>query len=89
MPQMSGSEFLSRAKELYPDTVRMVLSDCSDLADLTNAINRGAVSRFLVKPWDDDDLREQVHAAFIHQAHELAARVDRPSRRDRGRPGLA
>ncbi|MBK7564779.1 MAG: EAL domain-containing protein [Propionivibrio sp.] len=87
MPEMSGSEFLSRVKDLYPDTVRMILSGYSDLADLTNAINRGAISRFLIKPWVDDELREQIHTAFIHQAHEQAARVDHPSRLYSGRPG--
>jgi len=75
MPQMSGTEFLSRVKELYPNTVRMVLTGYSDLASVTGAINRGAIFRFLSKPWDDEDLREQIHNAFIHQAQEIAARA--------------
>jgi diguanylate cyclase (GGDEF)-like protein/PAS domain S-box-containing protein len=75
MPQMSGTEFLSRVKELYPNTVRMVLTGHSDLASVTGAINRGAIFRFLSKPWDDDQLREQIHYAFVHQAQEQAART--------------
>ena len=64
MPDMSGSEFLGRVRQLYPDTVRLVLTGNTDLEAVTEAINKGAVFKFLTKPWDDDDLREQVREAF-------------------------
>jgi diguanylate cyclase (GGDEF)-like protein/PAS domain S-box-containing protein len=64
MPVMSGTEFLSRVKEIYPDTVRMVLSGFTELSSVTEAINRGALYKFLTKPWDDADLRGQVADAF-------------------------
>lgn len=64
MPGMSGTEFLSRVKEIYPDTVRMVLSGFTELSSVTEAINRGALYKFLTKPWDDADLRAQVADAF-------------------------
>jgi len=67
MPQMNGSEFLSRVRELYPDTIRIVLSGYTDLETITDAINRGAIYKFLTKPWDDDLLREQLREAFRHQ----------------------
>ncbi|HEY0662728.1 MAG TPA: c-di-GMP phosphodiesterase, partial [Lysobacter sp.] len=57
-------EFLSKVKEMYPHTVRMVLSGYTDLATVTDAINRGAIYRFLTKPWEDDELRAQVRDAF-------------------------
>ena len=64
MPEMQGSEFLGRVRQLYPDTVRLVLTGYTDLESVTDAINRGAVFKFLTKPWDDDDLREQIRSAF-------------------------
>jgi response regulator RpfG family c-di-GMP phosphodiesterase len=64
MPGMSGTEFLNTVKELYPDTVRIILSGYTDLAVVTESVNRGAVFKFLTKPWDDDLLREQVRDAF-------------------------
>jgi diguanylate cyclase (GGDEF)-like protein/PAS domain S-box-containing protein len=64
MPEMSGTELLSRVKDLYPDTVRIVLSGFSELETVTAAINRGAIFKYLSKPWDDDDLREEVRLAF-------------------------
>lgn len=66
MPGISGTQFLSRVKEMYPDTMRIVLSGYTDLATLTDAINRGAIYKFLTKPWDDEDLRQQVQDAFRH-----------------------
>ena len=64
MPAMSGTEFLSTVKQLYPDTLRIILSGYTDLAVVTDSVNRGAVFKFLTKPWDDDLLREQVRDAF-------------------------
>ena len=64
MPQMSGTEFLNRVKDLHPDTIRMVLSGYTDLQSITDAINKGAIWRFLTKPWDDEALRKLVREAF-------------------------
>ena len=64
MPEMSGVEFLSQVKELYPETVRVVLSGYTDLESVTEAINKGAIYKFLTKPWDDELLRQNVKEAF-------------------------
>ena len=64
MPEMSGTEFLNVVKQLYPDTVRIILSGYTDLGVVTDSVNRGAVFKFLTKPWDDELLREQVRDAF-------------------------
>ncbi|MFH2139734.1 MAG: response regulator [Pseudomonadota bacterium] len=69
MPGMTGVEFLGRVRELYPDTVRVVLSGYTELSSVTDAINRGAVYKFLTKPWEDDLLRANVEEAF--QRYEL------------------
>ncbi|MEO7014870.1 MAG: EAL domain-containing protein, partial [Dokdonella sp.] len=64
MPQMSGTEFLETVRQMYPDTIRMILSGYTDLQVVTESVNRGAVSKFLTKPWDDDQLRGHVREAF-------------------------
>lgn len=64
MPEMSGTEFFARVRQLYPDTVRIVLTGYTDLDSVTGAINRGAIHKFLTKPWDDDQLREEIREAF-------------------------
>lgn len=64
MPEMSGTEFLSRVKDLYPETIRIVLSGYTDLKSVTDAINQGAIYKFLTKPWDDEQLRQIITQAF-------------------------
>lgn len=66
MPEMSGTEFLSKVKDIYPDTVRIVLSGYTDLKSVTDAINEGAIYKFLTKPWDDEQIRTHVRQAFIY-----------------------
>jgi len=67
MPGMSGVEFLRRAKTLHPETVRLVLSGYTDLQAVTDAINEGAIYKFLTKPWDDGILRANIDEAFRHK----------------------
>lgn len=64
MPGMSGTEFLSRVKLLYPSVVRMILSGNADLNTVTDAINHGAIYKFLSKPWDDNLIRARIEEAF-------------------------
>lgn len=64
MPGMTGVEFLRRAKELYPHTTRMMLSGYTELQSILDAINEGAIYKFLTKPWEDARLREHIAEAF-------------------------
>lgn len=68
MPEMSGTEFFSQVKAIYPNTVRIVLSGYTDLKSVTDAINQGSIYKFLTKPWDDSQIREHVHQAFKYHA---------------------
>ncbi len=70
MPGMTGVELLRRARVLYPEAARIVLSGYTDLQSITAAINEGAVYKFLTKPWEDDQLRANIAEAFRHK--ELA-----------------
>ncbi len=64
MPDGSGVEFLGQVKRLYPRTVRLILSGHRDFDAAAAAINSGAVHRFLLKPWDDEELRRLLAEAF-------------------------
>ncbi len=66
MPLMSGTEFLSKVKEMYPDTIRIILSGYTGLDSVLDSINRGAIYRFYTKPWDDTQLRDNIRLAFHH-----------------------
>ena len=71
MPEMNGTEFLAQVKEIYPNTMRMVLSGYTELQSVTDAINRGSIYKFLTKPWDDEQLRANIAEAFRRLQMEL------------------
>jgi diguanylate cyclase (GGDEF)-like protein/PAS domain S-box-containing protein len=66
MPILSGTEFLAKVKEMYPDTIRIILSGYTGLEAVLDSINRGAIYRFYTKPWDDTQLRDNIRLAFHH-----------------------
>jgi diguanylate cyclase (GGDEF)-like protein/PAS domain S-box-containing protein len=74
MPEMAGAEFLRRVKDLYPDTVRIMLSGYMDFHSIAEAINQGAVYKFLTKPWDDQQLRANIGEAFRH--HDATMEIE-------------
>jgi serine phosphatase RsbU (regulator of sigma subunit)/FixJ family two-component response regulator len=57
MPEMLGTEFLSRTAEKYPDTIRIVLTAYTDVKDLVDAINSGKVFKYITKPWNQQQLQ--------------------------------
>ena len=76
MPFMSGTEFLSRVKEMYPDTVRIILAGETGLQAVLDSINSGAIYRYYTKPWDDTQLRDNIRLAFHHYWLVNGARDD-------------
>ncbi|WP_353932151.1 response regulator [Okeanomitos corallinicola TIOX110] len=63
MPEMKGTEFLSRTLPQFPDTVRIILTGFTDIEDLVEAINAGQVFKYITKPWDSGELKEVVQRA--------------------------
>lgn len=60
MSGMTGLELLSQVKKISPDTVRILMTAYANLSTAIDAINKGEVFRFVVKPWDDNELKEIV-----------------------------
>ncbi len=63
MPGLNGIALLSRARDLAPDTVRILLTGHADIDGAIGAVNDGAVFRFLTKPCGADALVGAVSAA--------------------------
>jgi adenylate cyclase len=63
MPGMTGVELLARSREAAPDTVRILLTAFTDVDALMDSINAANVYRFLLKPWDPNELRHTVRRA--------------------------
>jgi HD-like signal output (HDOD) protein len=60
MPVMTGIEFLNRASSVNPQAVRIMLSGYEDKSVVLNALSMGLAQHYVLKPWEDDALRELV-----------------------------
>jgi response regulator RpfG family c-di-GMP phosphodiesterase len=67
MPEMTGAEFLAEVAKRWPATIRILLTGYADLSSTVDAINKGAIYRYLSKPWEDNDLRITVQQALEQQ----------------------
>lgn len=68
MPEMLGVEFLSRAKNLFPDAKRILLTAYSDTEAAIRAINEVELDYYLMKPWDPPE--EKLFPALNDQLDE-------------------
>jgi len=72
MPGMDGARFLREVKQRSPDTIRIMLTGHANTDAVMGAINEGAVYKFILKPWNDDDLR--ITVALALEQHDLISR---------------
>lgn len=72
MPIMNGAELLKRARAQYPDMIRIMLTGQADTSAVMAAIKDGTVFKFILKPWNDDDLR--ITVALALEQFDLKAR---------------
>jgi signal transduction histidine kinase len=73
MPGMSGDVLLKKARELKPDTIRMLFTGYADIQAVINAVNEGHIFRYILKPWDSAEL-EGIIRQGIEQYDLLAER---------------
>ena len=75
MPGMDGATLLTRVRDLYPDTTRMLLTGQADLASAIAAVNQGQIFRFLTKPCAPADLMAALAAAVEQRRLILGERL--------------
>jgi signal transduction histidine kinase len=73
MPGMPGDVLLRQARELKPDTIRMLFTGYADIQAVINAVNEGHIFRYILKPWDSAEL-EGIIRQGIEQYELLAER---------------
>ncbi|MDD2684585.1 MAG: response regulator [Gallionella sp.] len=77
MPLMQGSELLRIARETSPATMRILLTGYSDLEASIASVNEGEVFRYLMKPWNIEEVKNVVaEAAAIAEASFAMANTD-------------
>jgi DNA-binding NtrC family response regulator len=72
MPIMSGTELLRQARDIAPDTIRILLTGYSDADAALDALNDGEIFRYINKPWGPKELRET-----IAQAANIAGKLEK------------
>ncbi len=74
MPGITGVELLGEVRKLFPDTIRVIISAYSDAKAMLDAINEGEVYRFVLKPWDPDQVELVVKEGLAYRLQRLAIR---------------
>ena len=67
MPRVSGVEFVMNVRNLFPRTVRIVMSGVGSTEMLTDAVNAASIDKYLSKNWDAARLRSEVREALLRR----------------------
>jgi DNA-binding NtrC family response regulator len=78
MPGMTGVELLSLVRRLHPRVTRIMMTGQADRDATIRAINEGAVSRYVEKPWEDAMLKRMLHEIACDR-HMAAAALEEPA----------
>ena len=60
MPGMKGDELLEIVHNEHPDCIKILLTGQAGLDDAISAINRGGLNRYVEKPWNMENLKEDI-----------------------------
>jgi len=74
MPIMTGSDLLRQARDIAPDTIRILLTGYADADAALESVNEGEIFRYITKPWGPKELRDT-----IAQAAEIGVRLENSS----------
>lgn len=58
MPRQSGIQLLEWVRANHPHTVRLLMTGYAELEDAVDAINRGQVYHYILKPWRTEELQQ-------------------------------
>ncbi len=89
MPRRTGVQLLEWARQRSPRTIRLLMTGYSELEDAVEAINRGHVYYYLLKPWRTEDLLqvlrnaadkfqlERKHERYLEELWQLNRELER------------
>ena len=73
MPRMTGVELFEKVRELLPDSIRIIITGFVDVGAIVDAINRAGIYKFVVKPFDRNELLLTVDRAI--EAFEMRRKI--------------
>jgi len=68
MPEMNGTEFFVKVREMYPNAIRILITGYSQISDLIISVNQGRIFSYITKPWNLGDLKNTIKEAFNENA---------------------
>lgn len=75
MPGMDGVELLEKARQMRPHTIRAMLTGDDTVRAARDAVNRGEVFRYLLKPWNNADVMQTVKEGVERYWAEVERKV--------------
>jgi len=69
MPEMSGNKLLSIVRKEKPEIIRTVLTGYTEVNSIIDAINKGQIARFFIKPWNNNELVNEIKELL--KAHNI------------------
>ena len=84
MPGITGVELLQQSGKLRPGLLKVITSALSDTATLLSAINVAGIHRYVVKPWEPEELRRVVDELVSEKAGTLELEAQRAKTSDVG-----
>ncbi len=72
MPGMNGYTFFKKAREISPDSRRILITGFRDFNAAMDAINQGGIHKYITKPWDESELLSMLISEIeaYHSVHE-------------------
>jgi FixJ family two-component response regulator len=75
MPGMTGTQFLQKVRDKYPDIVRIIVTGFSDIEIIKEAINKAEIHYYIEKPWINEQVRTIVYEALKRKAKRESDKI--------------
>ncbi|MCC7299299.1 MAG: response regulator [Bacteroidia bacterium] len=76
MPNTTGVEFFEQILELYPDSIRILITGYADIGIVVDAVNKGKIYQYIQKPWDNQNLKEIIDKAYEEYNAQITKKKD-------------
>lgn len=66
MPEMDGTDMFLEISKINPDSIKIILSGYSDINIITEALNKEYINKYILKPWNDQNLKKEIEKSVFH-----------------------
>jgi two-component system NtrC family sensor kinase len=66
MPEMNGTDMFFEINQINPDSIKIILSGYADINIITEALNKEYINKYILKPWNDENLKKEIEKSVSH-----------------------